>query len=214
MAYYRTQIGSGGIEFDWSSTFLVHDPNGEYVGRGNCALEFWDNSEFNFPVNIGNQVNNCYGMFLNCSNFNQPINIPDTANDCGKMFSGCTKFNQPVTIGTNANNCSYMFTGCQRFNQPIVIPTNVDNCTLMFSGCNDMCQNIYIKKNNNLITQSMISGHNNQKQINIFCENLALLNKTWSQTIVGYEITWTSMTNGYYNTAFNVYLYNNLPVDI
>jgi hypothetical protein len=56
----------------------------------------------------------------------------------------------------------------------------------------------------------MLEGKNNAKRINIFCNNLYLLNGNGAgNSIVGQKITWKSQTNGYYNSVYNIYLYNN-----
>lgn len=196
-----------------------------------------NNTNYNSSVIIGNNIKNCYSMFQNCRSFNQPVIIPNNATYLAYMFDNSTSFNQPVTIpnkvincyrmfqncfnlnspiilGNKVENCSGMFRRCNNFNQSITIPNSYINCAYMFENCTNMSANIYIK--NASISKAAVNGlvasKNNSKRINIFCNNITNLiggGPTSGGSIVDRDISWTSMVNGYYNTAFNIYLYNN-----
>ena len=181
----------------------------------NCVAMFYSCWKFNQPITIPNKVNFCNYMFLDCRVFNQPITIPDKVLNCAYMFNNCGNFNQPITIPDNVTNCAYMFQWCYNFNKSVTIGYNVLTCAYMFNNCRNLNQNIYIKSTKTSNVVRMLYNHNNQKMINLFCTNLASLNKTTAATsLVGAAITWTAMTNGYYNATYNVYLYNNLPAGI
>lgn len=180
----------------------------------NCSYMFASDIIFNQPITIPNKVNNCGGMFKSCHNFNQPVNIPDSVTNCGWMFTNCYNFNSPVTIGNNAVNCSYMFENCNNFNQSVTIPRSVVNCSNMFALCKNMSGNIYIANSslNSNNVRGLLRGTGGAHRRNVFCNNIGVLSGTSSSnSLIGATILWTSTTNGYYNSTYNIYIYNNYP---
>lgn len=127
----------------------------------------------------------------------------------GATFANATK----ITIGKNIKNCAYMFNNVAGLNNvPVIIHANVTNCYFMFRGLASNA-NIYININPSQTTHyftNMLYSKGNAYRTRIFCNNLSYLNKTTATTsIVGKAITWTSTTTGYYNSTYNIYLYNN-----
>ena len=134
--------------------------------------------------------------------------------DTGYYVFNNASFNQPVTIGNKITTCASMFAHCTSFNQPIIIPNSVIHCSHMFDYCTNFSNSIYFKtKNTSLDVTFLLSNCNNSKRKNIFFNSV--LNSKFNNTaayfsIVGRDsITWTPMTNGFYNTAFNIYCYYN-----
>ena len=197
---------------------------------------------FNQPITLYNNVTNCAQMFNNCSYFNQPVNIPDSVINCHAMFSTCLLLNKPVTIGNSVTDCSSMFFQCRYFNQSIIIPDSVTNCSSIFYWCDKMSGDITF--GNNVINMSYAVFANNRSTINIyinntssdvnvsgllhsnyphgydntayiFCNNIEILNKSTTGSIIGNNdpITWEEVTNGYYNSQYNVYIYNNYSAE-
>ena len=76
-----------------------------------------------------------------------------------------------------------------------------------------MACNVYFKGNTSrtLKAQGILNGRTSPKRVNVFFHSIfnSVFNHTNSNSIVAETITWTSMTNGYYNTKFNVYCYYN-----
>lgn len=101
--------------------------------------------DFNEPITILDNIEDCRGMFLNCSSFNHPIVIPESVIDCSKMFKSCHSFNQPIIIPENVENCESMFEYCSDFNQKIIIPKNVINCKYMIRCCPNFNSPIILK---------------------------------------------------------------------
>ena len=231
MICYRSIIASGSSSDAKNYTATVNG-NGELTS---CAFLFVNQREFNESVIIGNNVKNCdhmfsgcwnfnspvrFGkrvnnyshMFSGCNNFNQPIQFSNYADACQGMFSGCTLFNQPVNIPEKATSCNYMFSGCLSFNQDVVIPNNVNFCQNMFASANASF-NIYIKgdpwyKN----FKGMLNNKNNQQRVNIFANSFDHLSWTNSDSVIGQYIYWdysASPQHCLYNTAYNIYIYNN-----
>lgn len=127
--------------------------------------------------------------------------------DCSAMFYLAEQFNHKVYLSSNVRNTRSMFAQCYQYNQDIVIPNSVTDCTYMFDTCFSLSSNIYINGTPNI--QGMLASKNNYKRVNIFCNNLTNLLITDYRGVVGATITWTEMENGYYNDAYNIYLYNN-----
>ena len=168
-------------------SYSVYERNPEHM-YNNCIIRpLIEYGLANESVTIGNNVTNCAYMFANCDNFNQQVTIPDNVTDCTFMFRSCSKFNQPITI-----------------------PSSVTSCENMFRNCPNMSSNIYINNKVGIDVSYMLRSYNTQKRINVFCNNIATLNKTASgESLTGTDITWTSTTNGYYNATYNIYIYNN-----
>ena len=171
-----------------------------------------DNS-FNSPVTIGNYITNCSYMFFRCMQFNQPITIPSSVTNCSEMFSGSTYFNQPVTIGSSVTDCSCMFYSTPFFDQSVTIPSSVTDCSYMFYKCNSLSKDINIKGTayRSLNISRMLGEKNNSKRINVRFNSVLnnRFNVTNSYSLVGSSITWTAMTNGFYNATYNIYCYYN-----
>lgn len=204
----------------------------------NCENMFSSCTNLNQPVTIGNNVTNCADMFHGCYNFNQHITIPNSVINCRCMFDFCRNFNQPVVIPNSVNDCSAMFIYCYNFNQSVTIPDSVSICTEMFfdcvnlncdiyvscrtdTNCRDMFRNchaisnIYFKGNtaSNLFVAGLLYNRSNAKRVNVFFNSVFnnKFNITSGITIVGTgkSVTWTPMTNGFYNATYNVYCYYN-----
>lgn len=216
---------------DFSATYTA-SVNGE-LQKGSCRRGLASNSSFNGNVIIGNNVWDCSGLFISCSNFNQPINIPNSVKNCTSMFSSCNNFNQPIDIPNSVRCCNYMFFNCANFNQPVNISQNVEACYSMFqySGfnqdlvipksvneigfmlyTNSYGKNVYIQGNEyRSLHIAYMFSQNNVLRKNIFFNQALnnIFNITNSYSLVGASITWTPMTNGFYNEYYNIYCYYN-----
>lgn len=127
-------------------------------------------------------------------------------------------YSEDYTVKVVSNNellptsCSYLFKDNSAFNSDIIIGNNVTNLYHMLNNCKGFGSNIFIKGNTyrNIDTSSMIYFGNNDIRKNIFFNSV--LNNCFnnsSSSIVGYTITWSSMVNGFYNSAYNIYCYYN-----
>lgn len=187
---------------NYDNMVIVHDKtNGDYA-FGNCAWQtgyipsaekmFASNSLFNNSITIGNNVKNCYQMLYQCRTFNSPINI-----------------------GKNVNNVIQMCYYCDNFNQsPLIFPNYINNFYQTMSYCTNFQGNIYVENTYVANVKYMLQETNVAKRKNIYCTNL----DCFRQTSSSYSITGTSMrwysdpsNNCYYNTTYNIYLYNYLP---
>ena len=183
----------------------------------NMSYIFNGVDSFNHPITIPNSVKNMAGTFSNTYFFNHPITIPNGVENISNIFSYARRFNQPITIPNSVKDASKAFMGCYNFNRSITISDNVENMINLLRGCERFSSNIYFN-NSSTITNSfkitdMFSGCNELLKKSIYCNNAAPFIKytydSWS--IVGGDVTWDALSdgNGYYNTYYNVYIYNN-----
>ena len=128
-------------------------------------------------------------------------------------------YSEDYTVKVVSNNellptsCVNLFTHNPSFNSDIIIGNNVCNIYSMLYNCKGFGSNIFIKGNifRNINSSSMFHFCNNELRKNIFFNSVLnnCFNSSASNSIVGYPITWSSMTNGFYNSTYNVYCYYN-----
>ena len=200
----------------------------------NCTYMF-QSSQFNGPVTIGKNVKNCRYMFSQAVLFNQPLTIPANVNDLWYLFANARSFNSPVTfLGNNFTSMEGVFQGCGNYNQSIIIPHGVTGTYAMFNNAKNFNQDVYIPStvyglynmfrnawnfgkniyinnaNGALNCTNMMISMNNSIRKNIFLSNLqAITSLSGASSIVGASISWSAITNGYYNARYNIYLYSN-----
>ena len=191
------------------------------VGRlfNNCA-------SFNCPVAFPEAIRSMEYTFGYCPSFNQIVQIPHGVNSVNSLFIGCTSYNKPIKYEPYSNNRSMSSvgfssscSGCRNFNSPVYINTSGDaNISYVylyeaFSYCNNMGSNIIIRGYNEatrFYPSYMLRDKNTQLRVNIFTTNTAPFKVTTTASVVAKAITWTDMTNGFYNAYYNVYVYNNV----
>lgn len=130
---------------------------------------------------------------------------------CRGMFFENTSLNDPVIIGRAVNCCVDMFNGCTSFNQDLDIHGGIDNCYRMLYGCSNFAKNIYFHSRERAInTVGMLQGTSTLRKNVLFQRSMnTYFNNTDASSIMGAPVTWTEITNGFYNAAFNVYCYYN-----
>lgn len=181
MQLYRSTIKSQSEGNDYSATYTY--TIGEEKGKGSCYGMFQDETSFNSPVKIGNNVSSCAYMLSNTS-FNQPIAIPNNVNNISFMFAD-SAFNQPITVPSNCNctrillntpfNCDIvlgenciligMLTNCKEYNRNLQIPDNTRSCSYLFYNCVRFNQNIKIPSNASTCSSMFESTAMNQNII-------------------------------------------------
>jgi hypothetical protein len=57
----------------------------------------------------------------------------------------------------------------------------------------------------------MLHGRGNAERLNVFCSDISRIDGSTgnNSNLCGASISWTTMTNGKYNSSYNIYLYNN-----
>lgn len=164
-------------------------------------------SKFNHEFIIPDSVEDCSGLFFDCHMFNSNVKMSNNTKNCSAMFA-FTSYNRPITIPETAEDCSTMFRGSP-FNQDIVIPERVNSVISFLSNAYNFGKNIYIKSLPSCM--GMVGVKNKSKRINIFCTDASHFIGTGFNSIVWPEddAVWTGMANGYYNSTYNIYIYDN-----
>lgn len=202
----------------------------------NCLSMFRGCSNLNQNIKLPNNIKYIGQTFFNCSNLNQNIRLPESVVTMSAAFQGCSKLNQNIKIPQGVTDITFAFSGTN-VNQNIVIPNTVTSLYQTFASsamnCDitipesvlyctytlvrtDFSRNIYFKGNayRELHTDSLFQQANTAKRKNLFF-NIALNNRfnntVSGWTLVYHNITWQSMTNGYYNSEYNIYCYTNYP---
>ena len=199
-----------------------------------CTNMFYNCQNFNQPVNLSGLSGSASQMFHNCQNFNQPVNIINATN-CYNMFYRCTNFNQPIVIGDNVDT-TWILYNCTNFNSPVTFGNNCriwapfevsifnsdirikglnTNCSWLVYNCNSFGANIYIDWiGNNAALVNCISSNTNalQKSFHVTSEATDFMLNQYlvyagSQVKPTYEALGDG--NGYFNAAYNIYIYNN-----
>lgn len=208
MIAYRCQSSGGQKDFSASYTVTTVHDNAETKWPSSCAYMFFNNTSFNEPVEIGNNVISCAYMLSRCSNYNHDLYIPDSVVDSSGILSGCTSFAKNIKLSNNTNRLLHALSGT-KFNQDITIPESVMDCYSLLGNDVSFGKNIYFKGNTyrNIRISSMLEGTNNSKRKNIFF-NQALNNKFNGSSWLD-NLSWVPMTNGFYDANYNIYCYYN-----
>lgn len=189
----------------------------------NIASMFFGCSDLNFNIQIPNTVRNATFVFSNCTSLNQNIKIPDSITAITGIFDGCYNLNQNIKIPSNfGGNLFTIFRNCSNLDQNILFPSmknlQSDNAWFAFRGCNNL-SNVTLRNGtvNNMFTGAF--RFNNAKRLNIWTDLTTATNLITTKIIhpnntnvkIGTQIlpTWTTITNGYYNELYNIYIYTN-----
>ena len=184
----------------------------------NTAYMFNYCTNLNQNIQIPNNVTNTAYMFNYCANLNQNIQIPNNVTNATYMFSTCQNLNQNIQIPNSVTNVAGLFFGCPNLNQNIRIPNNTTNMWFCFRNSN-VISDITIESgiaNNKAV--GFISP-NNKHARNIWTDSITaanlittnIIHPTNASTAISSQIlpTWETITNGYYNSQYNVYIYTN-----
>lgn len=214
--WYNTPVIMDGVKFTncsymFNNCINFNQPIGTPDTLGDCSYMFFNCQNFNQPINI-TSATNCYNMFYKCTNFNQPLVIGDDVDTTWILYN-CTNFNSPITFGNNCRIWSPF--EVSNFNSDIRIKGLNSNCSWLVYNCNSFGANIYIDWiGNNAALVNCISNKTNSisKSFHVTSEATDfMLNQNLvyagSQVKPTYEALGDG--NGYFNAAYNIYIYNN-----
>jgi len=225
------------IEFP---NFIQCPPHTQYSSYVNIAYNwiFANCNNYNQPTTIriharpGDDSSDLYGyfddVFYNCKNLNSKIifdifkynynnEISDTEilnHSLSDFFCGCSNFNQPMIFYPGAS-LYRTFSGCHNYNQPVVCDFRNSYFERMFDGANNMSSDIiFLHSNDEQLYyptfNGMISNMSRGNSINIYIYNMTNIKQDNIVANVSVVPTWTAVTNGFYNSTYNIYLLNNV----
>ena len=180
-------------------------------------------NSFNSSVIVYNDRPYVEGMFVGCTSFNSPVYFNNYITRGDGLFQG-SGFNLPIILTTSPQySGSDMFNDSFRNTQhdyPVVFrPRKCLDRTSRFSNAfenvpnrkSDIIIDLSLASGNNYNVRNMLTGHNSSIRINIYSQDLSsLIETTAYYSVTGTDITWSSTTNGYYNSSYNIYLLNNV----
>ena len=175
---------------------------------------------------------NCSHMFNNCTNLNlESVYLGSKCEDLSYMFANCLNLIGYIYIDDadhsyyddNGNlqwitrNCSHMFANCTNLSGNIHIQYGTSNYDQMFWNTPNVTD-IYFNLQGSPFTRFNFTNIldtaslNTSIQHNLHCASF--VDSALCNYILGNE-AWTNMEdgNGYYNTQYNLYIYNNLIID-
>ena len=97
MAFYRSYKKSDSYKATYSYTACLVGGS-EPVQTSASAI---NNTSFNYPLIIGNNVVSCIDMLNGCTSYNQPLTVPIQVTDCANMLYNCTNMGANVYIKGN-----------------------------------------------------------------------------------------------------------------
>lgn len=204
---------SGCANFNSNVNFVNCNSINAYMFMG------WRNPNFNAYVNWGNAyITDIRDGFCNCHNFNKPIDLSRIIGNAAQALQFCDVFNQPLNVATESvglNNigCYSLLNNSQNFNSPIVFGESVYNVVWALQYCKNFGSSIYFKGNQwrQIAITGLLGFTNNSLRKNVHFNSVLnnVFNRTDGQSIVVNAISWTPMTNGFYNQQYNIYCYNN-----
>lgn len=194
----------------------------------NCGYSL-QKSYFNKNITLLGNVTSCGSMFGAVGYFSSNFTITNANNcNCSNMFQNFNRYlfdYGSVTLCDGVTNCHAMFGSYLDANNTyrnvnMTFPSTVNNLANCFLYGNTQNKNvslnatIYInckgRTNNSINVYNMFSNIQGGKQrITVYCNNLSMISGTSGSTCLMSGISWQSTTNGRYNSAYNIYLYNN-----
>ena len=165
----------------------------------------------------GANVVNARNMYYYCNSLIGAAECGKNVQDAYQMYYMCSNLTAGPNVGANVINAAYMYYQCFNMQGMMSIQTSgkIQNAAYMFYRCSKIqggeirlyssCTNVY----------QMFFGKNNSNRYNVYVVksstlDTALRNNSIAGRIVGTNLTWTTMTNGYYNSTYGIYVYNNL----
>lgn len=198
---------------------------------------FYGCTALNANINLTDTegVSSFENVFFDCITLNKRLNFGNICNSSGglsarNMFYNCRAFNQPLYF--NCNNLGLVtfdnaFINTREMYSPVLITAT--NVRILYmrkmlnnsKGISDLILNITTNNTSNnahlfmIDFNDMLGGRLSSQQpnrINIYTPFIAdmITNNNATHFINGYNLTWTTMTNGYYNISQNLYLYTNV----
>lgn len=143
------------------------------------------------PVCSDNVVN-FYGTYCQCNLITGNFVCGNKVDDMGRAYESCRNLSGHAIVGPNVSNAYIAYAGCTQITEAYIKSNRLTNARGLFQGTpNTTRLNIFIKPGAGATTLQTLLG------------NVA------TNSITNTAITWTQSGQMYYNTAYNIYIYNN-----
>ena len=164
------------------------------------------------PPVCGRNVIYATSMYRYCNNLTGSPVCGNNVIYANGMYEGCTNLTGSPVCGSNVTNANGMYYNCYNLTGSPVCGSNVTNASYMYQNCYNLTGSGNVYMNNVNFCYRMLYGRpQGASRINLFINpsKLNLKNAFGAGNIMGIALTWTDMTNGYYNASYNIYAYTN-----
>ena len=157
-------------------------------------------------------VTNAFRMYYFCNKLTGVPVVGAKVTNASNMYRNCYSLSGPPTCGANVTDASNMYGNCNKLTGVPVVGAKVTNAAYMYCNCYSLSPgNIYM--NNVIDAYNIFYNKFIPNRYNIFV-NISKCDFTnYSKRngkFVGVNLAWYPMTNGYYNTVHNLYVYTNV----
>ena len=159
----------------------------------------------------GNNVTSMRYTYSNCYNLTGSPTCGDKVTDMAGTYSDCYNLTGSPMCGDNVVYMVNTYVNCYNLNGNFTCGPNIINMNYAFYKCNNLGGNGYIYSYQVQNARNCFGGKNNSIRLNLFVHKSSTTAFTFMRTntysLVGANITWTNDNNCFYNTIYNIYLY-------
>lgn len=206
---------------------------------GVCNALFWNCTNFNKPITLPSNVYDCMYMFYGASKFNSKVTIENnTIGSLGGLFYG-SNCQIPLDANVKSNDMGYLYSFSNfnnvfmmnygtyywqafmrsKMNSNCYLPNSVIEMGWLFYET-PFFSNLFIRGgyrdiNINRVFDVNVNGFNTHRKNVYFNSELTnVFSRNDNNSLIGKNITWAFVIGGntFYNSAYNIYCYNNLPL--
>lgn len=151
-------------------------------------------------------------MYGYCHNITGTVQCSDAVTNFYGTYAQCYKIKGTFACGNKVTDMCYAYDYCTNVSGAAVFGPNVKEAFCAYRGCTQITNAYFRNCYNATNLRSCFIGKNNSVRLNIYAKggtntwNRLMYNNTWS--IVGANITWAGDAYCKYNTAYNIYIYN------
>lgn len=187
-----------------------------------CSYMFYNCANLNQNIIIPNTIYRCIGMFSQCKNLNQNIQIPNSVIFGSQMFRGCSKLNQNLVFPESMQVGQYLLSECTSLASTITFKGPISGSQICAFDNVRTSYNVIFKSHDvanfriSCFLELFKGSSTTFRRRNIYFNSI--LNSVFNAPgalFVDFSgddwiyPTWTPMTNGFYNTKYNIYCYYN-----
>lgn len=194
-----------------------------YIGN-NVTLSTNDFSNaFNNMLNLTNstvpveKIVNMSCAYINCYNLTGNPVCGANVTDMRRTYYGCTNLTGNPVCGDNVTSLYYAYSGCSNLTGSPVCGNKVTNMGYTYYNCYNICGTSFFYSSNVTNIKNCFYGRNTANRLNIYTPvgstTLTTCLTADANSMFGQAVTWTEDAENacWYNTAFNVYVYNGTP---
>ena len=170
------------------------------------------------PV-CGDNVTDMHCTYYSCSNLTGSPVCGNNVTDMCNAYYGCNGLTGSPVCGNNVTSMYGTYESCTNLTGSPVCGNNVTNMAYTYYNCPNLYGDMYCYNISpgSINMYGCFSARNKQNRLNIHATigskfDTILYNQLDTNArLCGSSLSWTTMANGYYNSEYGIYVYNNLP---